>query len=114
MIVENIEISSSLELISKRLVHGLMFSIAPSTLAMFGAAQVHRCPNCHSSFTTTESRVQETTQGGEGYSLLRGEEYLDVDADAEHYTDIHTRTSEEQILPESESKEKSKKPMIEV
>ncbi|USP74807.1 uncharacterized protein yc1106_02081 [Curvularia clavata] len=66
------------------------------------------------SFTTTESRVQETTQGGEGYSLLRGEEYLDVDADAEHYTEIHTRTSEEQILPESESKEKSKKPMIEV
>lgn len=94
----------------------MMFCTAPSALALFSTTQVHRCPNCHSSFTASESRVQETTQGGEGYSLLRGEEYLDVDADAEHYTDVQGRTSEEQIRPESESqsKEKSKKPMIEV
>lgn len=91
-----------------------MFCIAPPVLASFGVARVHQCPNCHSTFTTNESRVRETTQGGEGYSLLRGEEYLDVDADAEHYTDASVRASEEQIRPERESNEKGKRPMIEV
>ena len=91
-----------------------MFCIAPSVGTLFGAAPVHRCPNCHNSFTTSEARVPETTQGGEGYSLLRGEDYLDVDADAVHYTDALARASEETIRPESESKEKNKKPMIEV
>ena len=85
-------------------------------LALFGAAQVHQCPNCHSSFTTRGAKVQEARQrsGQEGYSLLRGEEYLDVDADAEHYTDAQTGSSDEQIRPEGESKEKSKKAIIDV
>lgn len=53
----------------------------------------HECPNCHSKFLAETTQVQETSKGGECYSLLRGEDYLDVDAVA--YNDA--RTSEEQV-----------------
>lgn len=39
--------------------------------------------------------MQEVSRGGEHYSLLRGEEYLDADADAVAYRDA--RDSEEQV-----------------
>ncbi|KAH7556146.1 hypothetical protein BM1_06672 [Bipolaris maydis] len=56
------------------------------------------------SFTTRAPQVQETKQSGE-YSLLRGEDYLDVDPDAEHYTDGSSGPADAQILrPENESK----------
>jgi hypothetical protein len=56
----------------------------------------HECPNCRSKFVpglVGAPQVQETTKGGEGYSLLRGEDYLDEDATA--YVDA--RVSEEQV-----------------
>jgi hypothetical protein len=54
----------------------------------------HQCPNCHSKFVPAAPQTQQTTaKGGEGYSLLRGEEYLD--GDACEYTDL--RTSEDQL-----------------
>jgi len=42
----------------------------------------HECPNCRSKFTASASapQTQETSRGGERYSLLRGEDYLDEDA----------------------------------
>lgn len=90
-------------------VHGYLFACnARSVVALFAAPQVHECPNCHSSFTTRTTQIQETKQSGE-YSLLRGEDYLDVDADAEHYTDGSSGPADAQILqPESESKGESK------
>jgi hypothetical protein len=57
----------------------------------------HECPNCHSKFTVAAPQVQQTSKGGEGYSLLRGEDYLDEDAVA--YND--GRTSEEQVGTQS-------------
>jgi hypothetical protein len=53
----------------------------------------HECPNCRSKLLATTPEVQETNKGGERYSLLRGEDYLDEDAIA--YNDA--RTSEEQV-----------------
>jgi hypothetical protein len=54
----------------------------------------HQCPNCHSKFVPAAPQTQQpTAKGGEGYSLLRGEEYLD--GDACEYTDL--RTSEDQL-----------------
>ncbi|KAH4073965.1 hypothetical protein HBI56_049720 [Parastagonospora nodorum] len=53
----------------------------------------HECPNCRSRFVAGAPEVQETSKGGERYSLLRGEEYLDEDAVA--YVDA--RVSEEQV-----------------
>lgn len=53
----------------------------------------HECPNCRSKFLAATPEVQETRNGGERYSLLRGEDYLDEDAVA--YNDA--RTSEEQV-----------------
>lgn len=49
---------------------------------MFGTSTAeHECPNCRSKFTqSSAAQVQETSNGGERYSLLRGEEYLDGDA----------------------------------
>jgi hypothetical protein len=56
----------------------------------------HQCPNCHNKFITSAPQIQEVGKGGERYSLLRGEDYLDEDAVA--YVD--SRTSEEQVGPE--------------
>ena len=53
----------------------------------------HECPNCHNKFLARAPPVQEVSKGGEHYSLLRGEDYLDEDAVA--YVD--GRTSEEQV-----------------
>ncbi|KAF2828232.1 hypothetical protein CC86DRAFT_381174 [Ophiobolus disseminans] len=53
----------------------------------------HECPNCRSKFTVGPPQVQEVSKGGERYSLLRGDDYLDEDTVA--YEDA--RTSEEQV-----------------
>jgi hypothetical protein len=55
--------------------------------ALFNKTE-HKCPNCHSRFTVESHQVQENSKRGEGYSLLRGEEYLDEDAVA--YVDART------------------------
>jgi hypothetical protein len=60
--------------------------------ALFNKVE-HECPNCRSRFTVDEPQVQQSSKGGEGYSLLRGEEYLDEDSVA--YVDA--RASEEQV-----------------
>jgi hypothetical protein len=59
--------------------------------ALFNKTE-HKCPNCHSTFTVDSPKVQETGKRGEGYSLLRGEEYLDEDPAAA----VDARTSEDQ------------------
>jgi hypothetical protein len=52
------------------------------------------CPNCRSKFVPAAPQTQQiAAKGGEGYSLLRGEEYLD--GDACEYTDM--RTSEDEL-----------------
>jgi hypothetical protein len=57
----------------------------------------HECPNCHNKYVVrAQPQVKEVSKGGERYSLLRGEDYLDEDAVA--YVD--GRTSEEQVGPE--------------
>jgi hypothetical protein len=56
----------------------------------------HECPNCHNKFIPrAQPQVEEVSKGGERYSLLRGEDYLDEDAVA--YVD--GRISEEQVGP---------------
>lgn len=65
---------------------------------------MHECPNCHNNFIVGAPQMQKAGKGGEGYSLLRGEEYLD--ADATPYVDA--RDSEEQIRPEGEISGESK------
>jgi hypothetical protein len=60
--------------------------------ALFSKVE-HECPNCRSRFTVDEPQVQQSSKGGEGYSLLRGEEYLDEDSVA--YVDA--RASDEQV-----------------
>ena len=66
----------------------------------------HECPNCHSKFHAGASKLPQTTQRGEGYSLLRGEDYLD--GDATQYT--HVRTSEDEVglEPEAENEVENK------
>ena len=64
---------------------------------------MHECPNCHNNFTVGGApKVQETSKSGERYSLLRGEDYLDADADAEAYIDASARPSEETMRPEGD------------
>jgi hypothetical protein len=46
---------------------------------IFQAAE-HECPNCHRPYTASAPEVKETSNAGERYSLLRGEDYLDGDA----------------------------------
>jgi hypothetical protein len=57
--------------------------------ALFNETE-HKCPNCHSKFTVDSPQVQGTGKWGEGYSLLRGEEYKDEDEDAVAYVDATT------------------------
>jgi len=58
-------------------------------------SSAQECPHCHGIINEAPSRGQETVQRDEGYSLLRGEGYLDADADAVAYSD--GRPSEDQI-----------------
>jgi hypothetical protein len=44
-----------------------------------------QCPNCQQKFLASASTTQTTTK--KGYSLLRGEDYLDVEADPIQYRD---------------------------
>lgn len=57
----------------------------------------HQCPNCQTRFvadhTPASACASEATKESEGYSLLRGEQYLDEDAVP--YTD--SRPSEESL-----------------
>ncbi|CAA9961126.1 hypothetical protein PTMSG1_04510 [Pyrenophora teres f. maculata] len=76
--------------------------------AAFFAPKTHECPNCHNEFVVGKPPIQETSQGGERYSLLRGEEYLDADADAELYVEGAARPSGESVRPEGENKEEGK------
>ncbi|KAI4928447.1 uncharacterized protein J4E92_005933 [Alternaria infectoria] len=75
---------------------------------------VHECPNCHHNLTVGTPQVKETNKGGARYSLLRGEDYLDADADAERYIDESARSSEEQLRPEGDDKEDKGKSSIDV
>ena len=65
---------------------------------------MHECPNCRNNFIVGAPQVQQTSNSPEGYSLLRGETYLDEDAVP--YADA--RNSEEQVRPESETKGEGK------
>jgi hypothetical protein len=67
--------------------------VVPGIFSWITRKTEHECPNCRSKFIVEPPRVQQTTNDGANYSLLRGEDYLDEDATA--YTD--GRTSEEQI-----------------
>ncbi|CAN9109433.1 unnamed protein product [Alternaria alternata] len=79
-----------------------------SVWALFAAPLVHECPNCHNNFTVGAQQIKETSKGGERYTLLRGEDYLDTDADAEPYIDASARPSEEQLRPECDVKDEGK------
>jgi len=76
--------------------------------AAFASPTMHECPNCHNEFMVGKTDVKETSKGGERYSLLRGEEYLDADADAELYVEGSARPSEEAKRPEGEEREEGK------
>jgi hypothetical protein len=76
------------------------------------APVVHECPNCHHNLTAGAPQVKETSKAGERYSLLRGEDYLD--ADAEPYIDESARPSEEQLRPENDGKEDKGKSIMDV
>lgn len=99
-----------MKLMIKRLVHAYVFIFKFSAMrkALASSATVHECPNCHSAFVVGKPQIKETSKGGERYSLLRGEEYLDADADAELYVEGSARPSEESMRPEIESKEEGK------
>ncbi|KAF2995253.1 hypothetical protein E8E13_003467 [Curvularia kusanoi] len=51
--------------------------------ALLGNPRCQQCPNCQAKFTTGTSQVVTS----KGYSLLRGEDYLDVEADPIQYRD---------------------------
>jgi hypothetical protein len=103
-----------------RLTHAYIFAHnARAIFSSFADPQVHECPNCHNNFTIGGApKVQETTAtSGERYSLLRGEDYLDADADAEAYNDASTRPSAETMRPdgdEGENKEGQGKTILDV
>ncbi|KAI0616414.1 hypothetical protein TUN199_11595 [Pyrenophora tritici-repentis] len=82
--------------------------------AVLFAPTMHECPNCHNEFIVGKPQIKETSQGGERYSLLRGEEYLDADADAELYVEGAARPSEESVRPEGENKEGKGKTILDV
>jgi hypothetical protein len=77
-------------------------------LSAWFSPQVHECPNCHNNFTVGAPQIKETSKIGERYSLLRGEDYLDADADAEQYVGESARSSEEQLRPECDTKDEGK------
>jgi len=97
-------------LMVKRVLHAyvFVFKFRAMRKALASSATLHECPNCHSEFVVGRPQIKETSKGGERYSLLRGEEYLDADADAELYVEGSARPSEEGMRPESESKEEDK------
>jgi hypothetical protein len=98
----------------ERFVHFYIFAYnARAIFSSFANPQVHECPNCHNNFTIGSApKAQEASKSGERYSLLRGEDYLDADADAEAYIDASARPSEETMRPEGHGEEESKGKMI--
>lgn len=63
---------------------------------------LNECPHCRSNYKFPTLQARTTAQNGTGYSLTRGELYLDADADAVPYADA--RPSEDMIRPEAEDK----------
>ncbi|CAO2652638.1 Nn.00g009210.m01.CDS01 [Neocucurbitaria sp. VM-36] len=77
---------------------------AQSVWLALSSSEMHECPNCRNNFIVGAPQVQQTSNGPEGYSLLRGEAYLDEDA----VPYAEARASGEQISPESENKGEGK------
>jgi hypothetical protein len=71
-----------------------------------GSSSCQQCPNCQQKFITGTPQ----TKAKNGYSILRGEDYLeeDTDADAVGYTDA--RESEDLLSGVAEQAEHSKQP----
>lgn len=71
-----------------------------SVWASLASIGMHKCPHCHGNYVIAGPRVDQAGKGQAGYSLLRGEDYLDADAEAVTYTDA--RPSEDMIRPDAE------------
>jgi hypothetical protein len=99
-------------------------AILPAFFSLFSRVSAPRhCPNCQASFpesTATAQVHRETATKDEGYSLLRGEDYLDEDAvayrDARESEDLlRERSSEETAAGGVEAEDgKGKAKVIEV
>ncbi|KAF2845217.1 hypothetical protein T440DRAFT_460717 [Plenodomus tracheiphilus IPT5] len=84
-----------------RLVHFFIFIYnVQSVWASLASIGIHKCPHCHGNYVVADPQVKQAGKGLAGYSLLRGEDYLDADADAVNYTDA--RPSEDMIRPDAE------------
>ncbi|KAH7389962.1 hypothetical protein BKA66DRAFT_510955 [Pyrenochaeta sp. MPI-SDFR-AT-0127] len=91
-------------MIINMLVHFYFFIYnAQSVWLAMSSSTMHQCPSCHNNFIASAPQTQQTSKGPEGYSLLRGEVYLDEDAVP--YADA--RASEEQMRPEGDNKGKA-------
>ncbi|RMZ68538.1 hypothetical protein GMOD_00008249 [Pyrenophora seminiperda CCB06] len=78
-------------MVGNMLIHFYIFALKFRAMwAVLWSPTMHECPNCHNEYMVGvggKTQVKETCVGGERYSLLRGEEYLDADADAEVYVE---------------------------
>ncbi|KAI4692767.1 uncharacterized protein J4E88_001135 [Alternaria novae-zelandiae] len=90
------------------------YATAPMIVNMFVHFYFFACKARAMWFALRTPTIKETNKGGARYSLLRGEDYLDADADAERYIDESTRPSEEQLRPEGDDKEDKGKSSIDV
>ncbi|KAF2124654.1 hypothetical protein P153DRAFT_301263 [Dothidotthia symphoricarpi CBS 119687] len=76
---------------------GIVLYNAPALFASFKDDTCRQCPNCRNKFTISGAEVRQTTKGGAGYNLLRGEVYLDADEDAAVY---HDSIASEDLRPD--------------
>ncbi|KAI4668230.1 uncharacterized protein J4E78_002054 [Alternaria triticimaculans] len=90
------------------------YATAPMIVNMFVHFYFFACKARAMWFALRTPTIKETNKGGARYSLLRGEDYLDADADAERYIDESARASEEQLRPEGDDKEDKGKSSIDV
>ncbi|KAI8932592.1 hypothetical protein NX059_010096 [Plenodomus lindquistii] len=90
-------------MIVNMLIHFYIFIYnAQSVWSSLATIRMRQCPHCHGSYIVVDPHIKQAGKGLAGYSLLRGEDYLDADADPVNYTDA--RPSEDMIRPEADVK----------
>lgn len=91
----------------ERLVHAFFVLYNLQWLwSRFVGTRVHQCPNCHNNFIVGQPEASKPSQKKEGYSLLRGEVYLEEEEEPVPYTDMRSMEVGQAAAPKEDSKGK--------
>ncbi|CCT61174.1 hypothetical protein [Plenodomus lingam JN3] len=91
-------------MIVNMMIHFLVFVCnLQSIWTLLASIGSRKCPHCHGNYVGADPAVKQAGKGLAGYSLLRGDDYLDGDAEAVAYVDA--RPSEDMLRPDVKDKE---------